>query len=162
MLPTDTVYGIAAALSHSAAVGRIFDIKGRPREKPLPVLVPSMDAALRLGRFSAEATRAVAEGWPGALTVVVPAVKPLPQLGGDGLTVGLRMPAGPFSLAVLRICGPLACTSANLSGAETPGSLSEIREALADRVDLYVDGGKLVSSASRVVSFAGPPQVLRK
>lgn len=160
VLPTDTVYGVAAALHNEEAVRRIFEIKNRPRDKPLPVLVPSLDEARKLGRFSSEAQAAALSGWPGALTVVVPAAEPLPQLGGDGTSVGLRVPAHPFALAVLERCGALAATSANMSGEPAPSVFNEVRESMAD-ADVLIDGGKLGSSPSKVVSFVGAARVLR-
>lgn len=162
VLPTDTVYGIAAVLDHADAVKKIFSIKRRPHDKPLAVLVSSLTQARELGRFSPEAETAAAGGWPGALTVVVPAVDPLPQIGGNGSSVGLRVPDDRFVLEVIEECGPLAATSANLSGSPPATSIDQLQDSMSDAVDLYVDGGALESSPSKVVSFLGPQQILRR
>lgn len=161
-MPTDTVYGVAAALNKPEAVRRIFATKHRSFDKPLPVLVGGWEDAAGLGRFSAQAEEAARAGWPGALTVVVPSVRPLPQLGGDGVSVGLRVPDHPFALLLLKRCGPLAATSANLSGRPEAHSIEEASRDLGDEADLYIDGGVLASSPSRVISFVGDVRVLRQ
>lgn len=162
ILPTDTVYGLAAAMHHPDAVRRIFEIKQRGLDKPLPVLVGGMYQAIELGRFSPGAESAARDGWPGPLTVVVPAVRPLRQLGGDGLSVGVRMPDSGFVLAVIEQSGPLAATSANLSGQPPAMTPDDLPGELMDSVDLVVDGGVLSCTPSRVVSFVGASRVLRQ
>lgn len=162
ILPTDTVYGMAAVVHNPDAVRRIFEIKQRGLDKPLPVLVAGMYQAIELGRFSPEAESAARDAWPGPLTLVVPAVQPLRQLGGDGLSVGLRMPESAFVLAVIEQSGPLAATSANLSGEPPAMAPDDLPGELMDSVDLVIDGGVLSSSPSRVVSFVGGRKVLRQ
>ncbi len=161
VIPTDTVYGLAATLNHASAIGRIFDLKQRPRSKPLPVLVPGIETATRLGVFLPESLRMANEGWPGPLTLVVEAASPLPQIGGDGTSVGLRVPDHPFTLEVLRRCGPLAVTSANLSGMATQPTVIGVMEDFGERVDLYIDGGVLAAPPSRVISLLGDHKRLR-
>ncbi|MGH2772251.1 MAG: L-threonylcarbamoyladenylate synthase, partial [Actinomycetota bacterium] len=161
ILPTDTVYGVAAALSHPGAVRRIFQMKRRPRSKPLPVLVGSLEQAGRLGLFEGRALKAAEEGWPGPVTLVVPSVLDLSVLGGDGKSVGLRVPNHRFALEVLKLAGPLAATSANISGKETPSTIDDIRADLGDDVDFYVDDGILAKAPSSVISLIGPPRKLR-
>jgi len=160
-LPTDTVYGIAARLDRPAAVEKIFKIKSRPLTKPLPVLVASFEEAAKLGGFSDEAAEAAHARWPGPTTVVVPALIALPLLGSDGKTVGLRVPDHELTLAILCLTGPLAATSANVSGAPTGESIADIKDQLGDEVDLYIDGGVLKSPPSEVVSFANGRTKLR-
>jgi L-threonylcarbamoyladenylate synthase len=163
VIPTDTVYGLAASLDHPEAIDRIFELKRRPRDKPLAVLVANRDAAATLANFTDQAAKMAGEGWPGPLTLVLESTRPLKMLGGDGLTVGIRVPNHPFTLELLDLCGPLATTSANPSGVETPCFLSEIIEQLGDGVDLYVDalGGSLSGTPSRIVSVVGEPKTLR-
>jgi tRNA threonylcarbamoyl adenosine modification protein (Sua5/YciO/YrdC/YwlC family) len=163
VIPTDTVYGLAAHPLRREAVERIFVIKGRSNDLPIPVLVASMEDAERLAVFVAEARREAEDNWPGPLTVVLrraEAARPL-HLGGDGETIGLRVPDHPFTLAVLRAAGPLAVTSANLTGQNTPASVEEVRQALGEAAALYVDGGLLTGAPSRVVSYVDEPQELR-
>jgi len=160
VLPTDTVYGLAARLDRPEAIQRIFEIKKRSHSKPLPVLVADLQQADGLGKWSPEALKAAVE-WPGPLTLVLPSMRALAVLGGDGKSVALRAPNHPFALGVLRVCGPLATTSANISGENTPPGLDAIAASLGEAVDLFVDGGILNSPASRIISFVGDPRVLR-
>jgi len=155
VIPTDTVYGLAAKADHDVAVDRIYALKGRPREKALQLLVPDVSWLDRLGRPS-EAVRALAERfWPGPLTIVVP--------GHTDEAVGLRMPDNPLALDVLASAGAVAATSANRSGAETPRDAASIRELFGEGVDVYVDGGTIVGLASTVVDMTGAePRVLRE
>jgi L-threonylcarbamoyladenylate synthase len=161
VIPTDTVYGVAARLDRPQAIDRIFEVKRRPRSKPVAVLVDDLDTATRIGVFSDDARRRAEEGWPGALTLVLPCVTPLPSLGGDGTTVGIRIPAHDWTRALLRECGPLATTSANPSGSPTAATIEDVRSDLRDAVDLYVNGGRLASPPSTVISLIGEPEVLR-
>lgn len=162
VLPTDTVYGVAARIDRQDAVDRIFAVKGRPREKALPVLVADPETAMRLGRFRAEAREAAAREWPGAVTIVVERGALAADLGGDGRTVALRVPDHPVALEILRRAGPLAATSANPSGEAVPGRVDEISAALGAGVDLYLDGGVLAGAPSRVVSMVGEHRILRE
>lgn len=155
VIPTDTVYGLAAKAGHDVAVNRIYALKGRPREKALQLLVPDVSWLDRLGRPS-EAVRVLAERfWPGPLTIVVP--------GHTDEAVGLRMPDHPLALDVLASAGAVAATSANRSGAETPRDAASIRELFGEGVDVYVDGGTIDGLASTVVDMTGAePRVLRE
>jgi L-threonylcarbamoyladenylate synthase len=161
VIPTDTVYGLAARLDHVSAIDRIFELKGRPRSKPLPVLLPDITAASRLAVLSPEALRMASEEWPGPLTLVLETLSPLPEIGGDGTTVGLRVPKHPFTLELLRHCGPLATTSANPSGMATGSTVDAVIEHFDDEVELYVDGGALTGAPSRVISLVGEHKRLR-
>ncbi len=155
VIPTDTVYGLAAHLDFPASIARIFELKGRPTSKPLAVLVADLAQAGTLGFFTDEARKLAEEGWPGPLTIVLNSARHLGQLGGDGETVGVRVPRHSFCLSLLRLTGPLAVTSANQSGGITPTSVGEIAELFGDGIDLYIDGGEISTAASRVVSVAG-------
>ena len=143
-LPTDTVYGIAASLSHPKALRRIYDIKGRLPGKPLPVLVSSPQAAERLVlEFSHDIALLLDRFWPGPLTVVLPARRGMPaEVTAGGDTVGLRMPNHPLAIEVIaKAGGAVACTSANVSGDEPACSAAEVASAIGDSLDLILDGG---------------------
>ncbi|MGH2767976.1 MAG: L-threonylcarbamoyladenylate synthase, partial [Actinomycetota bacterium] len=155
------VYGLAARIDRREAVARIFDLKGRPRSKPLPVLVPDLASARRLAVFSPEALGAAEEGWPGPHTLVLERAECDADLGGDGATIALRVPDHPFALELLRRSVPLAATSANRSGQPVRETVVEVVAALGERVDLYVDGGRLGTAASTVISLLGKRRVLR-
>lgn len=163
VVPTDTVYGLAASIEHPGAVGRIFDIKKRARSKPLAVLVSTLEEAKSLGIFSDEALDLVRTEWPGGLTVVTHRSEAAREidLGGDGSTIGLRIPNHDFLLEVMRETGPLAATSANPSGQSVPETIDEIVRVFGESVDLYIDGGRLQGAPSRVVTLLDGKRILR-
>ncbi len=166
VLPTDTIYGIGTRPDDPAATARLFEAKRRPRDLELPVLVPTVGSAERLGRFGAQARR-LAEGyWPGPLTIVVPRSEASAgwDLGGDPDTVGLRIPGHPVALAVLERTGPLAVTSANLSGRPTPATCRDVAALFGPLVSVALDAGEpLASPPSTVVAVVdGEFRVLRR
>jgi L-threonylcarbamoyladenylate synthase len=140
VIPTDTVYGIACRPDDPAATARLFEAKRRPRELELPVLVPSIDAAQKVAAVDRRARRLMEAFWPGPLTVVLPRAAGSRgwELGGDPATVGLRRPRHLLALALLERTGPLAVTSANLSGRPTPASCLELYEVFGEAVAVYL------------------------
>jgi L-threonylcarbamoyladenylate synthase len=143
VLPTDTVYGIAADAFSPSATGRIFSAKLRPRRFPLPVLVrtPKQVPAL-VSHVPPEAERLMAAYWPGSLTIVLPEQDGLVwDIGDNEGTVALRMPLDPVCLDVIREVGPLAVTSANRSGQPPATDATTARDALGEEVSVYVDDG---------------------
>lgn len=159
VFPTDTVYGLAAMIDQPEQLARIYRIKGRPDEKPLPILVSSSAAAQSLTNgLSEEQALLLDRYWPGPLTVVVPAHGSLPRevRASDG-TIGLRSPNHPLALAVIaQAGGALACTSANRSGSPPARDASEAAESLGSDVDLILDGGATPGGLpSTVVGFDG-------
>lgn len=146
-LPTETVYGLAADALSAAAVTKIFETKERPRFDPLIVHLPERDWLERLTQ-PAEETRdllksLIASFWPGPLTIVLPRREIVPLLVTAGLTtVAVRMSAHPIFAEVVRAFGqPLAAPSANRFGRISPTAAEHVREELADRIPLIVDGG---------------------
>lgn len=118
VLPTDTVYGIGAAAGNAAAVARLLEVKGRGRHMPPPVLISGPEQLNGVAAGVPPTARALIRAfWPGALTLILDADPSLGwDLGETGATVALRMPNHPLALALLRATGPLAVTSANLTG----------------------------------------------
>jgi len=165
VVPTDTVYGLAARVDRPGAVAAIFAAKGRAPEVALPVLVAVVDDARALARFDDGAEALAAAFWPGPLTIVLPRAPGLTaDLGGDGTTVGIRVPDhGPLR-ALLAATGPLATTSANRSGEPTPTNVREIEAVFGETVSVYLDGGASSDGPpSTVLSLAaGAPTVLRQ
>jgi tRNA threonylcarbamoyl adenosine modification protein (Sua5/YciO/YrdC/YwlC family) len=165
VIPTDTVYGIGTRPDLPEATEKLFAAKRRPRELELPVLVPSPHAAGEIGELGERGARLAARFWPGPLTIVVKraATSASWDLGGDPATIGLRMPAHPLALDVLRRTGPLAVTSANLSGGATPDACAGVREVFGDLVAAYVCSPQpLRGLPSTVLDVTGPePRVLR-
>ena len=167
VIPTDTVYGVAARLDRAAAIARLYVAKGRPEEKPIPVLISSAGQLARLTRDLPPGAEAfVARFWPGALTVALPRAATVPDEVTAGLdTVGLRMPDHPFALALIEACGgALAVTSANRSGEPSLCDAAAVAEAIGGAVDLIVDGGRTPGGvASTVIALdASGPRVLRE
>jgi L-threonylcarbamoyladenylate synthase len=147
--PTETVYGLGADATNPQAVARIYAAKGRPSFNPLIAHVDTLEAALRLGVFNADAVKLAASFWPGPMTLVVPAVPDCPvcDLARAGLdTIAIRVPSDPVARAILRSAGrPIAAPSANISGHVSPSEAQHVLADLDGKIDAIVMGG-----ASRV------------
>jgi L-threonylcarbamoyladenylate synthase len=142
--PTETVYGLGAHALDPAAVARIFEAKGRPSYNPLIVHVPDADAARAVvAAWPDIAARAAAEFWPGPLTLVLPRADGVPDAVTAGLdTVGVRVPAHPVALALLRAAAvPVAAPSANRFTRVSPTTAGHVAAGLGHRADLILDGG---------------------
>lgn len=165
-LPTDTVYGIAVALSTPGGIGRLFKAKHRSPDKGITLLLDDATQAGEIGVMT-PAARALAEAcWPGGLTVVVPQREdvPLPAvLTGGTPTIGLRVPDHAAPRALARVVGPLPVTSANVSGLPEAGDAAAILDQLGHAVDLVLDGGPAHGGpSSTVVDCTGErPVVVR-
>ncbi|MFC3397451.1 L-threonylcarbamoyladenylate synthase [Microbacterium amylolyticum] len=168
VLPTDTVYGVAAdAFSHDAVRG-LLTVKGRSRQQPPPVLVGSAQALPALVEQVPEAVeRLVERFWPGALTIVLPAQPALTwDLGETRGTVAVRQPDHPITLELLAETGPLAVSSANLTGKPAATDASSARRMLGDSVSLYLEDGPVktgvastIIDATSLVPGRGEPAV---
>ncbi|MDR6904533.1 tRNA threonylcarbamoyl adenosine modification protein (Sua5/YciO/YrdC/YwlC family) [Agromyces sp. 3263] len=143
VIPTDTVYGVAADAFSAAAVARLLEAKGRERTSPPPVLIPGIPTLDALAAEVPEPVRRlVAEFWPGGLTVILHAQPSLQwDLGETRGTVALRMPASPIALELLSETGPLAVSSANLSGQPSATTAADAEAMLGESVTVYLDGG---------------------
>ncbi|WP_168583450.1 L-threonylcarbamoyladenylate synthase [Gephyromycinifex aptenodytis] len=165
VLPTDTVYGVAADAFDEDAVGALLAAKGRGREMPPPVLVPSKRTVDGLAtQVPAYAKRLIEAFWPGALTIIVRAQASLMwDLGETNGTVALRMPDDELALLVLSETGPLAVTSANRTGSPAARTVVEAATQLGPAVEVYLDGGPSAGGqASTIVDCTGTePIVLR-
>jgi L-threonylcarbamoyladenylate synthase len=160
--PTETVYGLGANALDAAAVERIYQAKGRPRESPLIVHVDSVEMAKGLASRWPEAAQILVDRyWPGPLTLVLPKRAGVPDIVTAGLnTVGLRMPAHPLALELIHLAGvPIAAPSANRFTELSPTQAGHVPEQLADGV---IDGGPArVGIESTVLSLAAKPTLLR-
>jgi L-threonylcarbamoyladenylate synthase len=166
VLPTETVYGLAANALNPAAVQRIYEIKGRPSHNPIIIHVASRGMARDCTPVWPLTADKLADAfWPGPLTMVLPKQAGLPDIvtaGGD--TVGIRWPSHPFIQEVIKACGfPLAAPSANLSNQLSPTNAAHVARQLAGKVPLIVDGGQAqVGIESTVIDLtSNPPRVLR-
>lgn len=143
VIPTDTVYGLACDAFNPEAVRRLLDAKGRGPDSPPPVLIPGIPTLDALAEnVPGEVRTLVKAFWPGALTIIVPARESLTwDLGDTHGTVALRMPNNEIALELLSETGPLAVTSANVTGSPAATTVHEALEALGDAVSVYLDGG---------------------
>lgn len=159
VLPTDTVYGLAADAFSPEAVQRLLDAKGRGRQSPPPVLVPNTATLAALAAEVPAAAAALAEAfWPGPLTIVLLANPSLSwDLGDTGGTVALRIPDHELTLELLRETGPLAVSSANLTGESAARTADAARRMLGDAVAIYLDAGESPGdgTASTIVDGTG-------
>lgn len=165
VLPTDTVYGIGADAFNNAAVAALLAAKGRGPEMPVGVLVGSWHTIDGLVFSVPDVARQLIRAfWPGALSLVVTAAPSLQwNLGDTRGTVMLRMPLHPVAIELLREVGPMAVSSANVSGRPPALNMAEARDQFADHVDVYLDSGPAArQAASTIVDLTGPaPRVLR-
>jgi L-threonylcarbamoyladenylate synthase len=153
VLPTDTVYGLAADAFNPAAVQKLIDAKGRTRQSPPPVLIPGIPTLDALAESVPDEVRALVKAyWPGGLTVILPAQSSLAwDLGETRGTVALRMPSNRIALELLSETGPLAVSSANRTGEPAATTAAEAETMLGDAVSIYLDGGPGGTVASTIV-----------
>jgi L-threonylcarbamoyladenylate synthase len=164
--PTDTVYGVGAVIWNVRAVRRLYEVKLRPAGKAIPVLLADpADLSLVARNLSQTVLGLVERFWPGPLTVVVPRAEAVPdEVTAGGATVAVRVPDHDLARALIRAAGaPLAATSANLSGQQSPVTAQEVAAQLGSRIPLVLDGGPCPGGvASTVVDLTGPtPVILR-
>ena len=157
VMPTDTVYGVAADAFNPAAVQRLLDAQGRGRQSPPPVLIPGIPSLDALAAEVPAGVRALVERfWPGGLTVILPARPSLQwDLGDTAGTVALRMPADPVALELLAETGPLAVSSANLTGQPAATTIDGAQRMLGDSIAVYLDNGVGGSESSTIVDACG-------
>lgn len=156
VLPTDTVYGVGAAAFDAEAVARLLAAKRRGRDMPAPVLIAEPSMLPALTAEVPEAAKALADRfWPGALTLILTAQRALTlDLGDADGTIAVRVPAHDDTRELLRSTGPLAVSSANLSGQPAAMTAQQAREMLGDAVAVYLDGGVARgTAASTIVDF---------
>ena len=170
-IPTDTVYGLAAAIDRPDAIERVYTLKGRPTEKAIPVLIADPAHVSRLTpRMPTMAARLAHAFWPGALTLVLPALPDLPNgvttLTPDGIeTVAVRVPDNPLARAIIAVAGgALAVTSANRSGAPPAVEAREVDVLGLPRTLFVVDGGRAPGGTPSTIVLATTerPEILRQ
>ena len=163
--PTDTVYGVGALAFNMAAVESIYAAKDRPVEKAIPILIGEPED---LGKVTTKvptiAKKLAARFWPGPLTLIVPKHSDLPDVVSAGPTVGVRVPDHPVARALLTAAGPMAVTSANISGQDSPTTAEGVNRQLNGRIPFILDGGETPGGVpSTVVNCLGTePIILRE
>jgi L-threonylcarbamoyladenylate synthase len=160
--PTDTVYGLGAPLQNSDSIAQLYQVKGRQITKAIAVLLGSFTDLELVAQEVNEIARRLSERfWPGPLTLVVPRRPGLPEMLSSGPTIGVRMPDHPLALTLLRQSGPLAVTSANLSGWANAVTALEVLAQLDGSIPLILDGGPSPGgSPSTVVDCTGSTLVI--
>lgn len=161
-VPTDTVYGLAVDLYDEAALNRLDDLKGREGNKPIAILVASLEQGLVLGAMSDRALELADRYWPGAATLVVPRLDTAPEWLGDRgrRTVGLRCPDHPVALALLELTGPLAVTSANRADSYPVTTADEARAVFDGEVLTYLPGDAGGGAPSTLIDLTQPTEVV--
>ena len=163
--PTDTVYGLAALPFKEEYVEELFSAKGRNNTRAVAILIAKYPDLKRVvAQFNEKAEQLAHHFWPGPLTLVVPKLPTLPDaLSPDG-SIGVRMPDHPIALTLLRKIGPLAVTSANISGQDNATTANEVFRQLNGRVHLILDGGTTNGGVPSTVvdCFSSPLSILRQ
>ncbi|PYO02419.1 MAG: threonylcarbamoyl-AMP synthase [Candidatus Rokuibacteriota bacterium] len=164
--PTETFYGLGAAALDTAAVRRVFDVKGRPESRPLLVLVDSVLMVERLAaNISITARQLMARHWPGALTLVIPAATTVPrELSAGTATIGVRLSSHPVATGlVTALGGPVTAPSANVSDEAPPTTVADVLAYFGDTIALVLDGGPTAGGPPSTVLdvTVEPPRVIR-
>jgi L-threonylcarbamoyladenylate synthase len=163
--PTDTVYGVGALVFDEKVVESIYAAKERPVEKAIPVLIGDAEDLINVAEeVTALASKLVARFWPGPLTVLVPKKPSIPQVVSATSTVGVRVPDHEVARALLRLTGPMAVTSANISSQPSPTTAEDVEAQLGGRIAMIIDGGKTPGGIpSTLVDCTGSEiQILRE
>jgi L-threonylcarbamoyladenylate synthase len=163
--PTDTVYGVGALVFDEKTVESIYAAKERPVEKAIPVLIgDAVDLNQVADEIPIPAARLIARFWPGPLTVLVPKKSSLPTVVSATSTVGVRVPDHELARSLLRLAGPMAVTSANISSQPSPTTAEEVLTQLGSRIAMILDGGRTPGGVpSTLVDCTGDEiQILRE
>ncbi len=164
--PTETVYGLGACMTDEKAVLKIYEVKGRVSEKPLSILISSAeDMKLIAEEIPAKAQKLAETFWPGPMTIILKKKAEISdKITAGKETVGLRVPAHPVALEIVRRAGPLACPSANKSAGKEPKSAADVLADLDGKIDLLIDGGETeIQKPSTIIDLTvTPPKILRK
>jgi L-threonylcarbamoyladenylate synthase len=157
ILPTDTVYGIGCSVFSPAAVSAILAAKGRDRDAPPPVLLPSTAALGKVAYTGGLGRVLMNDFWPGPLTIIVESLPKISAVLGTNGTVAVRVPAHPTALALLQRTGPMAVTSANTTGEAPAVTAEEAERNLGAHAAMVLDGGRCpLAQPSTIVDATGP------
>lgn len=163
--PTDTVYGVGCLAFHPKAIESIYVAKDRPIEKAIPVLIGDEEDLVKVAdEIPIFAMKLINRFWPGPLTLLVPKKPTLPEAISATNTVGVRVPDHEVARSLLRLAGPMAVTSANISGQESPRTAQDVFAQLGGRIAMIIDGGETPGGIpSTLVDCTGDEiQILRE
>ena len=162
--PTETVYGLGADALNVDACNKIFAAKGRLSDKPLSLHVASLEMVEQVAKINSQAKKLFEAFCPGALTIILPKNKIVPDFVTGKSSVGIRFPANDVALRLIRLSGvPIAAPSANLSGKTPPKTAQEVLDNLSGRVKVILDGGQCqFGISSTIIDLTGSePKILR-
>lgn len=143
VFPTDTVYGLASKYNQNDAIQRIYLVKGREQTKALPVLISNLDQIELISTgLTKTARKLITFFWPGALTIILEKRYDLQVPLSMDNSIGIRIPDDPFVRSIVEQVGPLATTSANLSGLNSATNIDQVLKQIGNMVDLVIDGGE--------------------
>jgi L-threonylcarbamoyladenylate synthase len=166
LFPTETVYGVGCNPFNSKAIEKIYQTKGRSFDKPLQILIGSLEQVELFAKDISETAKKLMQNhWPGPLTLVFNKKENVLDTLTAGLqSVGLRFPDHPTILELIKHTGPIAATSANISGQPAPKTLEEAKAQIGDKVDFILQGDETrLGQASTVINVTqDPPKVLRE
>jgi L-threonylcarbamoyladenylate synthase len=163
--PTDTVYGVSSLPFQAEYIEKLYIAKGRNSQRAIAILIGEVGQLKQVtSKLGEMATRLAQKFWPGPLTIIVPKHPSIPEILSSDETIGVRMPNHPVALALLQQGGPLAVTSANLSGSSNTNTAQEVLSQLGKRIHLILDGGHTPGGIpSSVVDCRGKePVILRE
>lgn len=162
--PTDTVYGIGGDVFQERAVQKLFQIKNRDPDKGIPILCAAIEDLIQLTESLPDTLEEIIKTfWPGPLTLILSGSSALPDVLSPDDSIGVRIPAHPETLTLLRKTGPLAATSANLSGSPSATTARQVLDQLEGKLDLILDGGSSPGGqASTVLDLRDTPRILRE
>ncbi len=165
ILPTDTIYGIHASVFHPEAIEKIYKIRKRDYDKPLVVLISSLnDLNLLKIKLDSKTRNFLNKIWPGKISVILPVKNDwLSYLHRGKNSLAIRMPDYPELRELLSETGPLVSTSVNPQGKKPATTIEEAENYFGDKVDFYVDAGKLASEPSTLVELkTGKVKIIRE
>jgi len=164
IFPTDTVYGLGAIANNDEAVAKLFEIKGRDKNKPINVLVADYEDILKVAEIpTREEGKIIEKGWPGALTIILKRKENVANTAAaNGETIGVRMPDSEIARNLIREVGFLiATTSVNLAGKEPATKIEDIDEKVLEKVDFVIDGGECpLKKPSKIVKIEGGKEII--
>ncbi len=153
--PTDTLYGLGADIYNDSAVKKIFLIKKRSIDQPLSIAVSNINSLKNVAFVDDRVIRIAKSFLPGKLTLVLKkknVISDILSAGSD--LIAVRIPDNPIALEILSFFGPLTCTSANIHGMKTPNKIKEIKMLFKDKINIYIDAGKLENKPSTIVDLS--------
>jgi len=166
IFPTDTAFGIGCKIDNEKAVLKLFEIRKRPKDKAVPILVSSIRMAEKyVGKINPDVLKLMKKYWPGGLTIILPCNDNVPFLvRGGGKTIGIRIPKHKTIYAIIKKLGvPILAPSANFSGNKTAFVFSDLDKRLVGLVDFVMAGRCTIKKTSTVIDCTKKPfKILRK